>query len=399
MKIIVGILIILGISLVGARKSFVTVRSPFVVDSFFLTGTEFILVGLCLGHNFLNILDEKSLASLSPFFSLILGWIGLLFGMQVEFRKLRMFPASHWKTTVLQSLVTMFLVFVVFRGILRWMYPADSLHVLAASCALAITAGTTAQSVLVLVIEQMGRRRGPLIDLMRYVSSLDGVIGLILFGMLFCYVHPFIPSEPGGASFWQWLAITFGLGFVTGFLFNSLVVVRLSDQELLLVIIGMVTFSGGIATCFGLSPLLVCMIMGMVIVNVSPARERVVATLAQGEKPVYLILLILAGAIWQVADPVFFALAGLYWSIRLVGKLLGGYVAVCGFTGIQSPHTVGLALLSQGGVAVAMILSFDQAYTSRLTSGVVTMVLLSVIANEVVSPYLAKRVLARGVES
>ncbi len=399
MKVIVGILIILGISLVGARKSFTSVRFPFVVDSFFLTGAEFILVGLCLGHNFLNVLDEKSLASLAPFLSLVLGWVGLLFGMQVEFRKLRMFPSSHWKTTLVQSFVTMFLVFVVFRGILRRMYPGDTLHVMAASCVLALTAGTTAQSVLVLVIEQMGRRRGELIDLMRYISSLDGVIGLILFGILFCYAHPLFPGESGVAGFWQWLAITFGLGLITGFLFNSLVFVKLSDQELLLVVIGMVTFSGGIATCFGLSPLFVCMVMGMVIVNISPARERVIATLAHGEKPVYLILLILAGAIWQIADPVFFLLAGLYWSMRLAGKLLGGYVAVYSFTGIQSPRAVGLALLSQGGVAVAMILNFEQAYTSRLTSGVVTIVLMSVIANEVVSPYLAKRVLVRRLES
>jgi len=399
MKVIVGILIILGISLVGARKSFTSIRFPFVVDSFFLTGTEFILVGLCLGHNFLNVLDEKSLASLAPFLSLVLGWIGLLFGMQVEFRKLRRFPPSHWKTTLVQSFVTMFLVFVVFHEILRRMHPGGSLHVLAASWVLALTAGTTAQSVLVLVVEQMGRRRGKLIDLMRYMSSLDGVIGLVLFGILFCYAHPLTPGELGVAGFWQWLAITFGLGLITGFLFNSLVFVKLSDQELLLVVIGMVTFSGGIATCFGLSPLLVCMVMGIVIVNLSPARERVIATLAHGEKPVYLILLALAGAIWRIADPVFFLLAGLYWSVRLVGKLMGGYVAVHGFTGIQSPRAVGLGLLSQGGVAIAMILNFKQAYASSLTSGVVTIVLLSVMANEVVSPYLAKRVLVGGLES
>ena len=399
MKVIVGILIILGISLVGARKSFTSVRFPFVVDMFFFTGTEFILVGLCLGHHFLNVLDERSLASLAPFFSLVLGWIGLLFGTQVEFRKLRMFPSSYWKTTLVQFFVTVFLVFVVFGAIFRRMYPEEGSYVLVASWVLALTAGTTAQSVLVLVVEQIGRRRGKLIDLMRYMSSLDGVIGLVLFGILFCYAHPLTPGELGVAGFWQWLAITFGLGLITGFLFNSLVYVRLSDQELLLVVIGMVTFSGGIATYFGLSPLLVCMIMGVVIVNLSPARERVIATLAHGEKPVYLILLVLAGAIWQIAEPIFFLLAGLYWFIRLVGKLLGTYVAVNGFTDIQSPRAVGLALLSQGGVAIAMILNIEQAYASRLTTGVVTIVLLSVMANEIISPYLAKKAFVHRLES
>ncbi len=128
MKIIFGVLIILGVSLVGARKSFIRMRFPIVTEYFFLTGTEFILVGLCLGSSFLNILDQSTLSSLAPLISLLLGWIGFLYGMQVEFRKLRMFPRSHWVATVTQSIVTMIFVFFLFHGLFLRLFPGNPAH-------------------------------------------------------------------------------------------------------------------------------------------------------------------------------------------------------------------------------------------------------------------------------
>jgi len=263
MKIVLGILIILGVSLVGARKSFIRMRFPIVTEYFFLTGTEFILVGLCLGHSFLNILDESTLSSLGPFISLLLGWIGFLYGMQVEFRKLRMFPRSYWKATVSQSILTMIFVFVVFHGLFRRLFPANPMHALVAPVVLSVTAGTTAQSVLALVTEQTRVRRTEVISLIRYISSLDGLVGLVIFGLLFCYVQPNSPGETGSFAFWSLVAINLGLGITVGFLFNSLIIRRLSSEALLLIVIGMVTFSGGIAATLHLSPLFVCMIMGI----------------------------------------------------------------------------------------------------------------------------------------
>ncbi|NIQ39847.1 MAG: hypothetical protein GTN81_14855 [Proteobacteria bacterium] len=393
-EIILGVLIILGVSLVGARKSFVRMRFPIVTEYFFLTGTEFILVGLCLGSNFLNLLDERTISSLAPILSLVLGWVGFLFGMQVEFRKLRRFPRSFWKATVFQSLMTMILVFIGFYGFLRRLFPGDLANVLAASVVLSVTAGTTAQSVLALVTEQVKVRRTELVNLIRYISSLDGLVGLTIFGLLFCYVRPGLPAQMGSPAFWLLFAINLGLGLIMGFLFNSLMVQRLSNEALLLVVIGMVTFSGGIAAYLHLSPLFVTMIMGVVVVNVSGAKERVFETLTVAERPVYLILLVLAGAMWRVGEPALFLMAGAYWSVRLIGKLAGGYLAIHRLARIPSPRAVGLTLISQGGIAIAMVLNFQLAYHSEVTDTVISIILVAIIVNELISPYLAKRVFA-----
>jgi hypothetical protein len=392
-KIIIGILIILGVSLVGARKSFIRMRFPIVTEYFFLTGTEFILVGLCLGQNLLNILDERTLLSLAPFLNLVLGWVGFLFGMQVEFRKLRMFPRTYWAATVFQSTITMIFVFLVFHVLLRRMFSENVSSLFAASVVLAVTAAITAQSVLALVTEQMRARRTQIVSLIRYISGLDGLIGLTVFGLLFCYVPPILPGGTSMVTFWRLFAVNVGLGVTMGLLFNSLVFQKLSSDELLLILIGMLTFSGGIAAYLQLSPLFVCMIMGIAVVNLSRAKERVIETLTYAERPVYLVLLVLAGAIWRLGDPTtLLLLAAIYGFVRFTGKLVGGYLAVRGLAAIESPRSVGLTLLSQGGVAVAMILNFHQAYRSDVTDTVIGIVLIAIIGNELISPYLARRV-------
>jgi len=397
-KIIIGLLVILGISMIGARKSFVRMRLPFLTQYLFLTGTEFILIGLFLGSNFLNILDEKTLSSLGPFLSLVLGWIGFLFGVQVEFRKLRMFPPSYWMGTVIQSMVTMALVFSVFYWLFWRMVPGEPAFVLAACVVLSAAAGVTAQSVPALVAEEMRAPRVGIVRLVRYISSLDGLVGLGIFGLLFCYIPPVPSGETGLFILLRGLAVSVGLGLIVGFLFNSFMFHKASNEELLLIVIGMVTFSGGIAAYLHLAPLFVCMVMGILVVNLSPARERVMETLVGAEKPVYLILLVLAGATWRVGGAEVFLLAGVYWSARLVGKMLGGYLAIRNLAAFPCPRTVGVTLVSQGGVAVAMVLGFQRAYPSDVTDTVVAIVLLAVMVNELISPYLARRVFDRYCE-
>ncbi|MBW2123214.1 MAG: hypothetical protein JRH07_15415, partial [Deltaproteobacteria bacterium] len=235
-KIIIGLLVILGISMIGARKSFVRMRLPFLTQYLFLTGTEFILIGLFLGSNFLNILDEKTLSSLGPFLSLVLGWIGFLF------------------------MVTMALVFSVFYWLFWRMVPGEPAFVLAACVVLSAAAGVTAQSVPALVAEEMRAPRVGIVRLVRYISSLDGLVGLGIFGLLFCYIPPVPSGETGLFILLRGLAVSVGLGLIVGFLFNSFMFHKASNEELLLIVIGMVTFSGGIAAYLHLAPLFVCMV-------------------------------------------------------------------------------------------------------------------------------------------
>jgi hypothetical protein len=87
-------------------------------------------------------------------------------------------------------------------------------------------------------------------------------------------------------------------------------------------------------------------------------------------------------------------LAALYLGLRTLGKLGGGRLAVRGAVGDpRLPPGLGWGLLSQGGMAVAMVMNYHQLSSAPVTAAVVTAVLLAVVGNELISPPMAKRVL------
>jgi Kef-type K+ transport system membrane component KefB len=92
-------------------------------------------------------------------------------------------------------------------------------------------------------------------------------------------------------------------------------------------------------------------------------------------------------------------LTALYLLLRLLGKLGGGYLAARAATDDSRPPLgLGMGLVSQGGIAVAIVMNYYQLTSTELTSAVVTTVVLAVILNELLSPTLAKSVLRRAGE-
>jgi Kef-type K+ transport system membrane component KefB len=189
-----------------------------------------------------------------------------------------------------------------------------------------------------------------------------------------------------GSGF-QWFALSMVVGGAAGFLLHLLTRVRCSDEELLIFVLGMAVFSGGIALSLKLSPLFVNTLMGLVVANLPGSRNRIFHLLARLEKPFYIVFLILAGAIWQPAPPWGLPLAVLYLGVRLVGKVSGGYLAAR-----IAPES------SRPPLTIAMVMNYYQLSSAAVTDAVVTTVLLAVILNELASPYLARAVLRRAGE-
>jgi Kef-type K+ transport system membrane component KefB len=158
-------------------------------------------------------------------------------------------------------------------------------------------------------------------------------------------------------------------------------------------------FSGGIALYFKLSPLFINTIMGLVAANLPGSKDRIFNLLVRLEKPFYIVFLILAGAIWQPGSPWTLPLAALYLGLRFVGKVSGGYLAArVSAQESRPPFGLGWGLISQGGMAIAMVMNYYQLSSAPVTGVVVTTVLIAVILNELTSPSLAEAVLRKAGE-
>jgi Kef-type K+ transport system membrane component KefB len=158
-------------------------------------------------------------------------------------------------------------------------------------------------------------------------------------------------------------------------------------------------FASGAAYYLNLSPIFINLVLGIMLANTSSIRHRLLEMMHSVEKPFYVVILVFAGAAWNLAAlaerwPLFAFCAGLYLLLRYWGKSFGGYAAyTTSENPEQLPRRIGLGLLSQGAVAVAMIVNYRQVYKNEFIDIAISCVLVSVILYEFLSPKLTKNIL------
>ncbi|MBN1574015.1 MAG: cation:proton antiporter [Deltaproteobacteria bacterium] len=390
MKEIFGLALVVILSLVGYRWIYTNTRRAKYISPIIFSEFLYILLGLLVGPTFLNFLDAGILKALTPLVFLGLGWIGILFGIQLKFKDIVKFPKSFLGITVLQSIVSAVLVFLALMLYLTLsgrteFYPKGLIT--ASLFVFASMAACTSQASLATVSREVkGSKNRNVINLMRYISSLDDMVAIPLVGIAFAYegFHTI-----GGEIYFRWwdmLLSTVLLGLLSGFILNLIIRMTGDRRELLLVIIGMIILSVGGAGYLNVSPLLMTAISGMVLANLNPKRDEIMEILLLGEKPIFLIFLIIVGALLEFSGLVLIVVP-IYIGMRLFGKVFGGFGSSLVFkTYFKIPRNIGLGLIPQGSMAVAIALCFYQAVPDPLGGLIVFSAAASVLFNEALAP-------------
>jgi Kef-type K+ transport system membrane component KefB len=396
MLTIIQLIFILALGYLSAHFLIGKLQSKF----FFISGIEYIILGVLIGPHVTNIMTPDVVNQLSPVMSLSLGSLGLLYGLQLRFRELGRGDSESYRLTFIEVLVTFLLISGAF-ALLFW-HPlagkGDWMAVFSGALALGATAAVSAPTA-IHVTRQHYKAKGKISDRLQFVVGFDQLLGIIFFGLIFCFLHVGQTSGIRPLTTTEWAAVNIGFGIILGILFFLFLGREESSNLLLLALLGIVVFASGAAYYLNLSPIFTNLLLGIMLANTSKIRGRLVEVLQSIEKPVSVVILVVAGAAWNLSSladrwQLFLVLAGLYLLLRYMGKLFGGYIA---YTTSENPELlprrVGLGLLSQGGVAVAMIVNYRQVYKNDFTDIVVTCVLISVIIYEFLSPKLTKDIL------
>ncbi len=397
-------LILIFLALVGARFSFSTANIAAGPRLLFRTGTHFIVIGFVLGPSVLGLVTRESLEHLFPFFALGFGWVGFLFGMQLERDTVRAFAAHLHRFAVGQALLafafmtTLGLIGLLTLGLLG---RVEILLVLLASA----TACTSAPAGIAMVSSNF-LVRGPVRDMLFFAASVDGIVGIILLQLIYAGYHPpdalgFLGNLPALA----WTVVAISVGLLCGIIFVWLCRGRTAIEELVLFLMGIAAFAAGAALQLQLSPLFVSVIMGAVVANLVPDPRRVLRVMARWEKPAYVILLILAGALVQFSTPWIIPLALLYAFLRGGAKVAGASTMTRLETlPFPTPRFLGLGLIPQGGISLVMALSALLTFYGLelggvdVSQGLLSVVVLGVVLSELVGPTLTTGTLRKAGE-
>ena len=191
------------------------------------------------------------------------------------------------------------------------------------------------------------------------------------------------------------LALGSALGFVLGYCSRFFA----SRGNKLALSIALVLAGVGLCDMWGLSSLLVCMMIGAVMVNISQQHEVLMEQCDRFTPPLFLLFFVLSGAQLDLTVLPVVGLTGIcYLLLRSIGKWCGTMLgALCVHADQNIRKYLGLTLLPQAGVAIGMSQLVSIKFPA-LASQINTIVLAGVLVFELVGPIVTKLALTKAGE-
>ncbi len=362
--------------------------------------TAYILVGILLGPYCLDLVPQFVCDGMDFISDIALAFIAFSVGEYFRFSALKKNGSKVAVITLCEALFASVLVFVLTFFILKLG--------LAFSIILSALASATAPASTMMTIRQT-KAHGDFVNTLFSVVALDDVVSLIAYSVA---VSIALASLGNGFSAsavllpiaWNIMMIAIGVGF--GFLLKFLMAKRSTDNRLI-VSIALLFALCGIGAAVDVSPLLGCMAMGTVYINISN-DDKLFKQLNYFSPPILLLFFVKSGIGFQLDSLVTSAslsvgvplivVGVLYFFVRLVGKYAGAFVG-CAVTKKDKKvrNYLGMALAPQAGVAIGLA-----ALGARVLEGssdpviaamgpvLETIVLSSSILYELIGPALAK---------
>jgi Kef-type K+ transport system membrane component KefB len=386
-KIIGGLVALLVLAYLGGHRRVVRFQERLGLSGVITAGFPFVALGLIASLPSVGILTGDVLARLRPLLHFGLGWLGFIIGAQLDIRVLDRVPKGTAYIILVEALGPFAITAAACGGVmltfgLSWQNPAVWRDVILLGTAAAMTAPRKFRG-----FANRTWHEGRNVDIL--LAQLDELVGVI--GLLFITAY----FRDPGSSAWQlpntaWIFISLGLGVAIGVLIFAMIRVPTTDAEFLAVVLGGIAFASGLAGYLHLSPIVVCFLAGVLVTNFpNDQRDSVFRILNHLERPVHLLFLIIAGAVWNVADWRGWVLVPLFVVARVVGKWAGIFAARAS-VGADLP--IGYAdqrslMTPLSSLSIALVISMDGMSKDEGLPWIVTAVIGGAIISELLTQF------------
>ena len=298
--------------------------------------------------------------------------------------------------TVLEACLATVVVFIVTYCILG----VD----LGFSIVLAALASATAPASTVMTIRQTGAH-GDFVDTLLQVVALDDVVGLIEYSVAISLALSVSlgSASVGATGILKPIGINLGvllLGGLFGLFLKLLMPKKRSKDNRLIISVSLIFAFCGICALLDVSPLLGCMSMGTVYINITN-DEKLFKQLNYFTPPILLLFFVRSGLSFRldalvnnstaVGNTPLLVIGVVYFVVRIVGKYAGAFLG-CLITGKPKEvrNYLGLALIPQAGVAIGLAALGARTLGGETGVALETVILSSSVLYELVGPACAK---------
>ena len=380
--LLVGITMMAGLVMSRAAK---LVKLPNV--------TAFLVAGLIIGPCVAGIISKEQAESMGVISEAALGFIAYSIGGEFKLNYLKKIGKAPLTITFFQGIMTAVCVDV---GLI--LFGVDvPLALLLGAIGLA-----TAPAATLMVVRQY-KANGPVTQMLLPVVAMDDALGLMVFSISASVAQAML----GGAITVSSMILSplieivgsFALGAALGWLLSFGARFFASRGNKLALSIALVLAGVGLCDLLNLSSLLVCMMIGAVMVNMSQQREVLMEQCDRFTPPLFLLFFVLSGADLDLSVlPSVGVIGVLYLVLRSIGKWGGAMLgAACVKADKNIRRYLGLTLLPQAGVAIGMS-ALVSARFPTLGAQVNTIVLAGVLVFELIGPVITKLALTKAGE-
>ncbi len=348
--------------------------------------TGYILAGVLIGPCVLNLIPETVQNGMDFVTDVALAFIAFGVGKYFKLGRLRKNGRSVLILTVFESLIAALLVFLVMAFVFRLPIPFSLL--------LGAIGSATAPASTIMTIRQY-KAKGQFVDILLQIVALDDAVALLAFSV--CAAIAQAMEGGGGISpkavllpiLWNLLALA--AGALAGFLLHKLIGENRSSQHRLVLVTALLLSITGFCTALDISPLLACMVMGAVYINVS-GNKKVFKQVNGFTPPIQLLFFVLSGMRMDLTALKAAGLIGVvYFLVRIIGKYAGAWLgAVLGKASVPIRRYLGLALIPQAGVSIGLALLGQRILPVESGALLSTIILSSGVLYEMIGPACAK---------
>lgn len=359
-----------------------------------ISGAEYLLLGILIGPQVTGLMSPDVVGAFGPFITLALGWIGAVVGAQFYLPGLSRIPGVHFRIAFTEAILSLAIVAGAMMGVMLWLFPLSLMEAAVPAVAMAAIATASAPTGIAVIQRKLGRRQ-PVVQQLEVATAIDALMAITTVGILLSIAYIGPAMDPRTPTATEWAVISIAIGVVGGALFHLFLGHELEIDRLFIALAGAIILASGAAAYLRLSPLFPAMIIGFILVNTSANRDEIKDVLSRVERPLYFVLLIFAGAAWQTGSHSWLLPVLAFLVARTFAKMAGSWLAgaIAGATPALG-RGWGRGLLGQGGLAIAIGLSY-RIEDDRPFSGIVfTAAVISVLLTDFSSARLARSALA-----
>ena len=356
--------------------------------------TGYLLAGLLMGPCVLKILPAETVASFNLISQMALAFIAFTIGLSFKRSYFKRVGTAPVVIAIFEALAAVFLVQLVL--VLAGFDPAFSI-------VLGAIAAATAPAATIMVIKQY-RAKGPLTDTLLSVVAIDDAVALVAFG--FAVTIAKTMTSAGETNLILSLLDPFGEVFLSlfiGLILGILITVPLKhfkkQGNRLVILIAFVFLSSSLASLFGVSELLACMMAGAAFCNISPESDRMADLADQITPPLFLMFFVVSGASLDISIlPSIGVIGVIYVVVRVAGKIAGAYLgARIMKTPSQVAKYLGPTLIPQAGVAIGLTI-VAQSIVPEYADTIRAVILCGTLIYELIGPVITKWSLTKAGE-